>query len=266
MAEPALRPLHSSELTLLREVFPTESDAALTARVATAHERATRGVDPAHLYRCVRDVMYLQPRVARLPEYAAALARAPGGGLWVDVGAGPGTDVRKVVLDGWPASRAAAVDVTSQLWPLGEALFGAAPCALTLCDVAAAPPPAALAHAASVVSLVSVLHTMDRALLEAFVRGLRALLAPGGLVIGSTVGADAPREWTFPAAAGCATRWLCSAGSLAEMLAAAGLVDVRVTEHALDGDEAGVGGGLRSSGALREPWQRMLSFAAREPA
>lgn len=262
----ALRPLQSDELGFLRDVYPGESDEQLTARVQAVHTAVSAGLGATHLYKCVREVMYISPRVARLPGYAAALAlHTDSSGLWVDVGAGPGTDLRKVVASGWPAARTAAIDITPDLWPLGTALFGAAPCALTVCDVAATLPPPELRARAAVLSLVSVLHTMSQSTIPAFLGGLRALLQPGGLVLGSTAGATEPRQWTFANAAGSPTRWLHSAESLAALLASVGLVGIEVTAHEINSGSAGVAGGLGGA-PLQEPWQRMLAFSAKEPA
>ena len=264
-AAPPLRALEAGELDFLRSVYPAEADEALVERVRAVHAAALAETSPLHLYRCVRACMYLSPRVTRVPGYAAAVAQGGGGGggggggLWVDVGAGTGTDLRKVIADGWPATAVAAVDVTGELWALGEQLFGAAPCAVTVVDLCAQPPPAALRGTAACASLVSVLHTLDEAGVAALVRGVRALLRPGARVLGSTVGADAPRLWAPPQAAGAPTRFLHSAASLAALLRAAGYADVAVSE-------TDFGGIPRAPGDEREPWQRMLAFEAREPA
>ena len=60
------------------------------------------------------------------PYYAQALAlqARQSGGLWLEIGACFGTDLRQVLLDGWLADRVVGFDITDTYMKLGLELFG----------------------------------------------------------------------------------------------------------------------------------------------
>ncbi|KAI7844660.1 hypothetical protein COHA_001749 [Chlorella ohadii] len=86
---------------------------------------------------------------------------------------------------------------------------------------------AELAGSAQVVSCTAVLHCLGQEQVAALLSKMTLLLRPGGLLLGSTLGAPTARPWEASYQAGH-TRWLHSADSLAAALEAAGFVQVEV--------------------------------------
>lgn len=265
---------------------------SVTAHLArVAYRIATSGNEDAS-YRCVRQMYFLEPRLPNHALYAGLLAtnaerRAAGATTpWVDVGAGLGTDVRKLRADGWPRDQVLAVDVAETLWRYGLDLFAdaaAPPCDFVIATIgsgAAAPPPlAALTGASAVVSLMAVLHVLNEGAVDALLRAARRLLAPGtGVLIGVCLGtAAAPGPWTPPALQSVPTaRWLHTRDSLAALLSAVGFVDVdvRATEHAPHVRHRDVARHAAAASAVgldappppRAGWERYLSFSGRRAA
>ena len=163
---------------------------------------------------------------------ARAAETAQGALLWVDLGCGMGSDIQKAVVDGWPAERTAAIDITDALWKVGSLLYGPHPCQIVLADMTATPSPpsiAPLVGRAAVVSATAVLHTLDEDGVGALLANVCRLLAPGsGCFLGSTVGALSPTLWGFAGAAGSTRRFLHSAASLKLLLQAKGFSDITV--------------------------------------
>lgn len=86
---------------------------------------------------------------------------------------------------------------------------------------------AELAAEVDVASCTAVLHCLPRQVVTQLLRKASLLLHPGGLLLGSTMGAPTPREWVAAYQPGC-TRWLHSAESLGRELREAGFEGVEV--------------------------------------
>lgn len=245
------RHVDDSELAFLREFLVFQDSAArvdadtLRRHLGTILSTASSDAG-AHLYRCVRTLMFLKPRVVELPSYRNILRERRPGDTWIDLGCGLATDVRRLLLDGWPATNILAIDVTSELWALGLRLFQDAtspPCSFIERDVSATDFVESLpshiagkSRAAQVVSLFAVLHVLDEASVEATLRSARRLLAPGGVLVGTSGGALEPGPWVpeagLSADSTSRSRFLHSPASLATLLSRLGFerVDVGVVD------------------------------------
>ncbi|KAI9031108.1 hypothetical protein DFJ74DRAFT_702140 [Hyaloraphidium curvatum] len=243
-----------------------------------------------HVYRCVAELMFLTARVARHPKYSDAMAAldADPAARWLEVGCAFGADVRKLVLDGWPAAQVHCLDVTRGYWDLGLRLFGdagtlACPTAFgNILEDAFFPPspPPGFAdplprRAFAVVSVAAVLHVLAKEDVEGLLsRIFEHLMAPGGLLLGSCVGTaveDGQSWWETPDGTG-RPRFLHSGASLRRLLEKVGYVDVEVGQHVRP-DRAmlrsegprEVQPGTREAEALANDNLRYLVFSARKP-
>ncbi|KAL4422579.1 hypothetical protein ABPG75_008776 [Micractinium tetrahymenae] len=184
--------------------------------------------------------------------------------LWLDAGAAVGTDIRQLRVDGLGEGEVAALDIpeSQHYWQVGLDLYQDAdrpPCQALfgdICDGAVLPPQPAgqrqqpqaegaqgqegqdgprrrwrsiaeLAGRVHVASCSAVLHCLGREQVEQLLRKAALLLRPGGLLLGSTLGAPTPREWVAAYQSG-RTRWLHSAQSLKALLEGLGYEQVEV--------------------------------------
>lgn len=298
--EDAPREVSDAELALLARYTARTDLAALREHVLAQWRRAVSGTAP--VYCCVRTLMFLEPRISGHPSYPRAQRamqqqrKAGTAPLWLDIGAAVGTDVRQLRLDGLTQHEVVALDIpeSQHYWQVGldmyldaarppcQALFG------DICDdavlpaVPAAPaqagPPegqrwddiAQLAGRVQVASCSAVLHCLGREQVEQLLRKACLLLRPGGLLLGSTLGAPTPRPWEAAYQAG-RTRWLHSAQSLAALLRELGYEEVEVAPtrwRDVDRSTAAVKDIMRAHvGPQVDSEERcMLAFTALKPA
>ncbi|KAF9027794.1 hypothetical protein BDP27DRAFT_1350413 [Rhodocollybia butyracea] len=80
-------------------------------------------------YRCVRDFGFLRMNMSHLPAYPQflSLSRERKDAIMLDIGCCFGVDVRKAIVDGFPAHNAIASDLRPEYWQLGHALFRSTP-------------------------------------------------------------------------------------------------------------------------------------------
>ncbi|KXS16556.1 hypothetical protein M427DRAFT_55501 [Gonapodya prolifera JEL478] len=158
-----------------------------------------------HIYRCMRRATYLSPRIARYPVYEEMLAAKAEGKRFMEVGCAFGTDVRKVVADGWPAENILAVDITDNYWKLGLSLFQDAstppPVHTFFGDITDDPSTSSrpdiitfLDAGTHFIYAGAVLHVLSEAGVRAMLTKLYAVLAPGGVLFGLSVGVSEPES------------------------------------------------------------------------
>lgn len=202
-----------------------------------------------HVYRCIAELMFLQTRVARHPSYAAAMntLKKESTAKWLEVGCAYATDVRKVVVDGWPSEQIWCLDVTEAYFNLGLELFGdqetfnvnrafgnildetffpSTPQHTTQ-DVLPR-------NAFAVASVAAVLHVLAREDSEALLKKIfNILLKSGGLLFGSCVGAEEAegREWWETPDGTKRKRFLWSVETLTQLLKDLGYVDISVKAY-----------------------------------
>ncbi|KAF9060641.1 hypothetical protein BDP27DRAFT_1236497 [Rhodocollybia butyracea] len=80
-------------------------------------------------YRCVRDFGFLRMNMSHLPAYPQflSLSRERKDAIMLDIGCCFGVDVRKALVDGFPAHNVIASDLRPEYWQLGHALFRSTP-------------------------------------------------------------------------------------------------------------------------------------------
>lgn len=193
-------------------------------------------------------------RFSRLysPFYQKAFSavKSDPSALWLEAGCAFGTDVRRLVLDGWPAKQVFCLDVHDGYWKYGLKLYGDGPDApegkRLECETAwgnilddkffspkkdpAVPDPLPR-DAFSVVSLSAVLHVLAKEDSEGLLQCLHDyFIKPGGYIFGSCVGTGAENGehwWETPDGSG-RKRFLYSEKALAALLEKLGFVDVEV--------------------------------------
>jgi SAM-dependent methyltransferase len=242
-----------------------------------------------HVYHCIAELMFLKTRVARHPLYSTALAalQTDPQAKWLEVGCAFGTDVRKVIVDGWSEEGMYCLDVNDGYWNLSLELFGDGPKGpnkkLNVHTVFAnitEIPDAEILNVLprgefSVASVAAVLHVLARDDSEALLKKLfDVLLKPGGLMFGTAVGAEEPegREWWTTPDGTNRKRFLFSVETLTRLLEDIGYVDVSVKKHkrpenaALEGGAAPrvVDANTREGRALAEKVVYLI-FSAKKP-
>ncbi|KAF8209026.1 hypothetical protein K438DRAFT_1811592 [Mycena galopus ATCC 62051] len=82
-----------------------------------------------HGFPCIRDFRFAKTQMASFPAYDAVLklSREREGAILLDVGCCFGTDVRKVVRDGYPPENVIASDIVPDFWDIGHELFKSTP-------------------------------------------------------------------------------------------------------------------------------------------
>eukprot|EP00741_Cyanophora_paradoxa_P014005 tig00020723_g13519.t1 len=180
-----------------------ESDQFLNAVCAKVQQHACQRFGSA--FRCIQEGRFVWPRMSMHPDYSRVLEElrkdTTPPPLLLDVGCCTGTDLRKLVLDGVPASALVGIELDDRFLELGYELFqdrgnANAPRFYAM-DFLATRPPANLLGAASHVYAGSVLHLLSETAVEAFVFRARSALRPGGVFFGRNLICDEPgqKDW-----------------------------------------------------------------------
>jgi hypothetical protein len=266
------RPVDDAELAMLSS-WTKEADLQAVRAHLTATYSAIRATGEDHQYRCVRTLYFLVPRVDRVKGYQALLA-APEG-PWLDVGAGLGTDARKLLVDGWPADRLVALDIAPDMWNWGLKLYkddASPPCKFVVADLTAAdgggPAVAPLEGTCAAVSAMAVLHVLTEAQITALLRRSLELLRPGGSLVGSTAASTTvPRVWMPEAGMSVQReRYLHTKDSLAQLLTSLGYASVEVEEVDIMLSQGERPGALQNMPPRSMENMTHLRFSARRPA
>ncbi|KAI8980781.1 hypothetical protein BD414DRAFT_516481 [Trametes punicea] len=93
----------------------------LKAHIVRVQAEATE----AFPYPCIRTFDFVKPKISRLPcyEQLLSLAKNDRDALLLDIGCCVGTDIRKVIADGYPAQNIIASDLRPGFWSIGHKLF-----------------------------------------------------------------------------------------------------------------------------------------------
>jgi SAM-dependent methyltransferase len=224
---PKRKPLSTEDLAFLAQYLKVEPSDSLRNHVYAVWGEAWAN---QHMYRCIERFMFLHPRVAQHPYYPKVLQRIETGSQYLELGAAFGTDVRKLILDGWPVSLITAIDILPAYWNYGLELFKETAEELGVKFISTnviAEPSFCLVNQFSVISLAAVLHVLSKEDTQAILSKCLTFLIPGGCLFGSCVGAKEPTEW-YPTPDGKARRFLHSKQSLARLLETIGFTDVTV--------------------------------------
>ncbi|KAI0360631.1 hypothetical protein OH77DRAFT_1418615 [Trametes cingulata] len=118
--DPSLLSLSDEERTFLHAVI-SEDDEKLKERILDVQKRAYEH----YPYPCIRGFHFVNLMMLRNAIYPTVLeAGKRGGTLFLDLGCCMGTDVRKLVYDGYPASQVLGCDLRPEYIQLGYELFG----------------------------------------------------------------------------------------------------------------------------------------------
>lgn len=228
---PLPREINDSELRFLAQCLKTTHLAQVRAKIAQFwHQISTSG--EVIRYGCISEFTFLNPSVTRRPIYFNLLsqaqeARAKGERpRWLEVGCAFGTDVRKVILDGWPRDDILALDVVPTYWNYGLSLFGDTanpPCEFLCADLTTHTLPISISPV-DVAYTNLVLHVLTRPQTVYLVVNIFSLLNPGGCFWGHTLGNELESSWSPYGN----DWWLHSEKSLRNLLEEAGFVDVKI--------------------------------------
>ncbi|KAI8970882.1 hypothetical protein BD414DRAFT_229957 [Trametes punicea] len=117
---PSLLHLSDEERDFLHAVI-TPNDEELRARILNIQKRAYE----KYPYPCIRAFHFVNLMMTANAIYPTVLeAGKKGDSLFLDLGCCMGTDVRKLVYDGYPASRVLGCDLRPEYIQLGYELFG----------------------------------------------------------------------------------------------------------------------------------------------
>jgi SAM-dependent methyltransferase len=77
------------------------------------------------MYRCVQQLAFLQTRINLHWHYLAVMEtfKANSEARFLDLGCGFGTDIRRLIVDGWKEENVVAVDVIPDFWKYGLELY-----------------------------------------------------------------------------------------------------------------------------------------------
>eukprot|EP00668_Euglena_longa_P018835 GGOE01023476.1.p1 GENE.GGOE01023476.1~~GGOE01023476.1.p1 ORF type:complete len:560 (-),score=152.39 GGOE01023476.1:257-1759(-) len=228
-------------------------------------------MDKEHVFKCISSMTYLTPRARQHPLYQEVLAAARASGAsyrLLDVGTCFGQETRALIADGVPAACLTVTDIHDRYWNAGLRLFmddrerptGHHITGVTTVfgDWSTDPAVADIAHEMNerfdAVLCMMVLHVLSAMQVERLLARLARVLKPGGVLIGSSLGAPTAREWG-PTPDGSANRWLHDRETLAATLQAAGF-DGEVTVEEVPGLPQGFSSTL--------PDRKFLRFTARK--
>jgi len=114
--------LGEEHIKFLKAQSGIKDDEALKAHILTVQQEAYHNVHP---YPCIRRFQFVKYKITQYPAYRdlLALGKTRSGALFLDIGCCAGTDIRKVVADGYPHSQVIASDIRPEFWELGHKLF-----------------------------------------------------------------------------------------------------------------------------------------------
>ncbi|KAJ3385921.1 hypothetical protein HDU84_001897 [Entophlyctis sp. JEL0112] len=224
-----------------------------------------------HVYKCIQNGWFAVPRAVTHPAYASVQARFSDPEFTVlELGCCYGTDARRMVTDGLPASRLTVSDLHSAYFDIGQrVLFAGAEDLLAGAHkwfgdlaVVGAALDAGLDGKFDAVSAQAMLHVMSAQQSSAFLSEIFLCLKSGrsAVLFGTCVGTQAAggQEWSATPTKGMpgrveAARFLHSSKSLAAVLSNIGYENISVEEH------------IRSSAGGESGEMVRLTFSAYKP-
>ncbi|KAI1789132.1 hypothetical protein LXA43DRAFT_597159 [Ganoderma leucocontextum] len=117
--------LREQDLELIKTYTGIQDHEQLKAHIIAIQKEAY----PVMPYQCIRYFSFAASRMNRIPNYdhMLKLAKEREGAIFLDVGACFGTDLRKVVSDGWDVKNVVATDINPEFWAMGHKLFHTTP-------------------------------------------------------------------------------------------------------------------------------------------
>ncbi|KAJ8509376.1 hypothetical protein ONZ45_g8455 [Pleurotus djamor] len=113
------------ELAFFKNITGIKTDDELKQHILQVQAKAYN----VHGYPCIRRFTFTRLKVSHLPAYRKALelAHTHSHPIFLDMGCCFGTDLRKAIVDGWPAERCVATDLEQDFWNMGHELFKTSP-------------------------------------------------------------------------------------------------------------------------------------------
>ncbi|RUS23744.1 S-adenosyl-L-methionine-dependent methyltransferase [Jimgerdemannia flammicorona] len=156
-------------------------------------------------YRCIKEFRFAQPRLLERPIYSIILSQRLSDPSTprplLDIGCCTGTDLRQLVVDGYPASELVGIDQYALFVDAGYELFrDRKTCGVRFVIGNALeegfPRGTRLeGERFEVVHAGSVVHLLDRKQIRNFVKGVRELVRPGGWFVGGHMGASETKDF-----------------------------------------------------------------------
>ncbi|PIL34359.1 hypothetical protein GSI_03134 [Ganoderma sinense ZZ0214-1] len=117
--------LREEDLELIKQYTGIQDREQLRAHIIDIQKEAY----PVMPYQCIRYFSFAASRANRIPSYDCILklAKEDEGAVFLDVGTCFGTDLRKVVSDGWDVKNVVATDIQPAFWAMGHKLFHTTP-------------------------------------------------------------------------------------------------------------------------------------------
>ncbi|KAG2156752.1 uncharacterized protein EDB93DRAFT_1125401 [Suillus bovinus] len=117
--------LRPRDAAFYKELTGIEDDAALKQHILDIQAKAYK-VAP---YGCIYLFLFTRRGLLDLPAYRQVLriGRERKSSIFLDVGCCFGSDIREVILDGFPAAQTIGTDLHQELWDLGHELFKSSP-------------------------------------------------------------------------------------------------------------------------------------------
>ncbi|EMD41570.1 hypothetical protein CERSUDRAFT_110118 [Gelatoporia subvermispora B] len=203
------------ELAFLQEQTGIQDTEELKQHVIAVQKKALK-VFP---YGCIQQFSFTRLQIGRQPKYSYVLkmGKERAGAIFLDIGCAFGTDVRQVILDGYPVENVVASDIQSEFWQIGLELYRSTPETFPVPFVAGdafdttflapvapftAPPPAPRPDLRTLTTLTPLLghvsfihafalfHLFDEAKQAQLARALAGLLSPepGSMIFGGHSG------------------------------------------------------------------------------
>ncbi|KAF9524848.1 hypothetical protein CPB83DRAFT_577582 [Crepidotus variabilis] len=123
--DPSLYSLQGEELAFIQKFTGINGEDELKNHIIEVQSKAYAKCG----YPCIRGFGFLKLGISRNPDYKSALKllqerQSP---ILLDLGCCFGTDIRKVVDDGWLAENVVAADLQQDFWDAGHELFKSTP-------------------------------------------------------------------------------------------------------------------------------------------
>ncbi|KAJ5559812.1 hypothetical protein N7513_002211 [Penicillium frequentans] len=170
-----------------------ESEGTIMRRISKAR-RDGMAISP---HTCIRESIFAEPRIDHHFAYSRILAESENdkSKLLVDAGCCMGTDIRKLVLDGFPPENILGLDIENRYFDVGRTLYNEDLMSTKLrfrkadmTDPKFATKYPELKSRFHFVHSANVIHLFGMAEQEVFFRNLVHLVAPGGTIWGRQVG------------------------------------------------------------------------------
>jgi len=117
--------IQEEDVAFIKEETGIDDPDALKKHVIAVQRKAYA----LHWFPCIRRFGFAMTQISTLPSYREALklGREREGAILVDLGCCCGTDIRKVVRDGFPTENLIVSDIIADFWDIGHELFQSTP-------------------------------------------------------------------------------------------------------------------------------------------